>query len=90
MKANDDYSMFLEAARARAELTNDLDSLTSGPSLDTADESADAQPLKQRKEDKNAEWQSILTRLCSSGQWPELPSASSGEEQENLCGHDAE
>ena len=72
--------MFLEAVRARAELTNDLDSLTSGSSLDTANVSADAQSSKQRKEDKNAEWESMLARLCSSGQWPELPLIGSGEE----------
>ena len=83
MKANSYYSMFLEAARARSELTNDLDSFTSGSSLDTEDASADVQSLKQQKEDKNAEWETMLARLCSSGQWPELSLTGSGEEHEH-------
>ena len=90
MKANSYYSMFLEAVRVRSELTNDVDALTPGGSLDAADVSADVQSWKQRQEDKNAEWEAILTRLGSSGKWPELPLTGSGEECAQLRGHDTE
>ena len=93
MKTDHHYSMLLAAPTIRTELTqlvNDLKNVTSRTSFETAGGHADLEVMKQWKEDKVAQLQSVLDRLCLSGQWPELPLTVSGEQYAQFWSHDAE